>query len=383
MSRSVDNGELINFLYRSVDERGALEEFGSLFSATYQTPYGIMSVRNKADFQLLDVFAWGFDDGNLKAYTDYYYQHDVLTFGLLTLKPSEFHPHEAAYCDKAFLKSEIYHDYAAPLALRHAAGAVLPIPYSTTCFHFGACRQRNQVRYKQEDVAQLNQLVPHLQQFLFLRERFGQMETRLAGLEQAFSRLGVAAFVCDQDGKIRHQTEEGDSLLRRHKGLGAKQGVLRCGSGKTFEAFRRLVADATAASGGEDRSPGGVLRVEGEEGDLDVVVTPIRYAAPGSLFGHSQPSAAVFIRPARSRSPLTVAALSGLYDLTAAEAAVAVFLTQGQSLAQIATTRGVSIETVRKQLKTLFLKTDTHSQSDLVSMLAVSLAALSEADTTP
>jgi DNA-binding CsgD family transcriptional regulator len=61
--------------------------------------------------------------------------------------------------------------------------------------------------------------------------------------------------------------------------------------------------------------------------------------------------------------------MEGLFDLTPAEAAIARDLTLGKNLNTIARLRGVTAGTVRSQLKSIFDKTGTHRQVDLVRLL--------------
>ena len=75
---------------------------------------------------------------------------------------------------------------------------------------------------------------------------------------------------------------------------------------------------------------------------------------------------------ALSRADLT--ALGEAFGLTLAEISILALLGQGQSLAEIATTRGVEIDTVRGQCKLLRSKTRSRRQSDLVK-LVVALCA--------
>ena len=72
-------------------------------------------------------------------------------------------------------------------------------------------------------------------------------------------------------------------------------------------------------------------------------------------------------RQALSRSDLT--ALGEAFGLTHAETSILALLGQGRSLAEIASTRGVEIETVRSQCKLLFGKTRSRRQSDLVKLV--------------
>lgn len=62
--------------------------------------------------------------------------------------------------------------------------------------------------------------------------------------------------------------------------------------------------------------------------------------------------------------------LERLFNLTRTEAEVTVQLAQGESPEAIASARGVSVETVRGQLRSVFRKTGTHRQGELVGLLA-------------
>ncbi|HVI15377.1 MAG TPA: helix-turn-helix transcriptional regulator [Pseudolabrys sp.] len=66
------------------------------------------------------------------------------------------------------------------------------------------------------------------------------------------------------------------------------------------------------------------------------------------------------------RSKITAAFLQNRFDLTPAEVRLVVDLVTGTSLKSSAKTRGVGYETVRRQLKSVFRKTGTHRQSELV-----------------
>jgi len=81
---------------------------------------------------------------------------------------------------------------------------------------------------------------------------------------------------------------------------------------------------------------------------------------------------------ALSRADLT--ALGEAFGLTLAEISILALLGQGQSLAEIASTRGVEIDTVRGQCKLLLSKTRSRRQSDLVK-LVVALCAQDAATT--
>lgn len=74
-------------------------------------------------------------------------------------------------------------------------------------------------------------------------------------------------------------------------------------------------------------------------------------------------------RKSRGTRPLSEASLRRQFCLTPAEAQIALGLADGETLAAIAETRGVSVSTARGQLKSVFAKTGTHRQAELITLL--------------
>jgi DNA-binding CsgD family transcriptional regulator len=70
-----------------------------------------------------------------------------------------------------------------------------------------------------------------------------------------------------------------------------------------------------------------------------------------------------------SKPKVDVLALQKLFDLTAAEARVAISICNGDGVAEIAESHNVSIGTVRNQLKSVFAKIGVNRQPDLVRLV--------------
>jgi DNA-binding CsgD family transcriptional regulator len=83
--------------------------------------------------------------------------------------------------------------------------------------------------------------------------------------------------------------------------------------------------------------------------------------APEALLLLTDPGAKLFVSTRQ---------LQQLFDLTAAEANVAQALAQGTSLQGYAAVEGITEGTARIQLKSVFAKTNTHKQAELVALLA-------------
>jgi DNA-binding CsgD family transcriptional regulator len=71
-----------------------------------------------------------------------------------------------------------------------------------------------------------------------------------------------------------------------------------------------------------------------------------------------------------SPRPVQAELLQHVFGLTPCEAQLAKRLSTGSSLLQIATQQGVGVGTLRGQLKSIFIKTGTNRQHELVAILS-------------
>jgi DNA-binding CsgD family transcriptional regulator len=65
--------------------------------------------------------------------------------------------------------------------------------------------------------------------------------------------------------------------------------------------------------------------------------------------------------------------LASLYGFTKAEIRLVLALLRGEDLIQIATRNLVSLATVRSQLKSVFAKTNTHRQAEVIQLLLTAM----------
>lgn len=82
----------------------------------------------------------------------------------------------------------------------------------------------------------------------------------------------------------------------------------------------------------------------------------------------------MFVANRQGEAPLSPEVLAVLYQLTPAEARLAALLAGGAELKDIAGTLGVSLNTARSQLRSVFAKTGTRRQSELIHRILTSPA---------
>lgn len=113
---------------------------------------------------------------------------------------------------------------------------------------------------------------------------------------------------------------------------------------------------------------GGSLALPNAMGQAwQVFVVPLRRAALS--LGNDEPCALVVVADPNSTATLDADQLRSLFALTAAEARLASALGSGSSLEAYAEQQGLSINTVRSQLRAVLHRTGTHRQADLMRLL--------------
>jgi DNA-binding CsgD family transcriptional regulator len=218
---------------------------------------------------------------------------------------------------------------------------------------------------EQEYKELLTMLVPHLQNAIEMRHTLGIAEERARNAEAMLNGSAAASVLLDGAGRVLHMNDEAQQLILAQDGLCLRSGQLLPMDRSKRAAFAAVVS---ACSGSQPENAGGALALNRAARDrpLHLLVTPVRLAGAQ----HAAVRVLVLITDPERSVHFPDATLRQLYGLTPAETEIANGLLNGSSLDEIAQFRGVSVATVRSQMKGLMGKTDTQRQGDLVRLLS-------------
>jgi DNA-binding CsgD family transcriptional regulator len=174
--------------------------------------------------------------------------------------------------------------------------------------------------------------------------------------------LGLPALVFDVSGKIMAANPLIESLTGYVYWRARDKVSLVDRSADAL--FQQAVAMGAAAGSGPTRS----FALKGNEDQPAMIahIVPIRLSAR-DIFARS--AGVLMLTPVTLAEAPPVELVQSLFDLTPAEARVARSLTSGHSAEQIAADSGVSINTVRTQLRGVLEKTGCTRQAEVVSLL--------------
>jgi DNA-binding CsgD family transcriptional regulator len=177
--------------------------------------------------------------------------------------------------------------------------------------------------------------------------------------EAVLHLLPQPVLVVDRDGHLVFANAPGEQLLREGR-------MLRVAAGRVRPAHRGDIAAFVKAlnpiADGADGDGSLALRRAGEKRPVMVRVTPLRRRNRAEWSGRI--ALMVELPPA----PRGLDTWAVAFRLSPAETRLWAALSAGRRLIDIAEESGVSVNTVRVQLRTLFQKTGVHRQADLLRL---------------
>jgi DNA-binding CsgD family transcriptional regulator len=188
---------------------------------------------------------------------------------------------------------------------------------------------------------------------------------RLESLRQGAILVDAAANVLFANAPARAVLEKGDGLILKDGCLASTDGA---------DTLQRLIASCARGVGPLRGPVGGELGVRRGPNRLclRVTVTPLRSKDPaiGIPWLGLRPAAAIVTvdDPETGRRQLAQN-LHNRFGLTGAETGLATEILKGDGRAAAARRRGISVATARAQLSSIFEKTGTHRQAELVHLL--------------
>lgn len=210
-------------------------------------------------------------------------------------------------------------------------------------------------------------IFPHLRSALHLRRRFVDLSVQNLSLGSAFDEMAAGIVLLDCNGNVLLMNRSATALLERADGLLIRNRKLRACRGSETARLDALTSGlATIGTLPGVVAGGAVLISRLASAPLTVTVAPL--PVPATPLTH-QASSIVFIHDPEQEVQLPRALLEEGYGLTPAEAQLALSLVKGYSLQEVADLGGVTHNTVRSQLKNIFLKTGVQRQAQLMRLL--------------
>jgi DNA-binding CsgD family transcriptional regulator len=304
-------------------------------------------------------------------YSEYYSKVDLWNPILNQQNPGQAFDSHRLISDKEFAQSEIYNDFFRYYDMFYGLGGnILKSDHLTG--RIGIHRAKSQGPFSKQEVALLKALMPHLMRAYKLDRHFAELHSRLEGVEGALNNSSSPLLLIDECGEVAFLNRRAESLLNEGLGLSLRHNHLQLTDSVQQLQLEKALSQAVATGAHHGTGFGGALRVTAPDGEhtLNLLITPYPDRRVTGLGLNHRVCAAVFLHQTSALPQLPAELLKGLYGLTQAEVRLAERIAEGLSPAEAAAKFGVSVNTTRTQLRSLFAKTSTQRQSELVRLLS-------------
>jgi DNA-binding CsgD family transcriptional regulator len=273
-------------------------------------------------------------------------------------------------------KHPFYQEFLLPYDRRYVSGTKL-VENADATVVFATLTGAAQGPLSQAAHAFLDRLLPHLQRACRIGiQNFVYSTQALVG-HLLVNKLRQPVILMTPGGEVMHTNEAAQGLLRSTRLVQVEDGKLKLPRHQQKELLERCAelerviksgasAPAADVSASEFRS----LRL-GDDGGEETVYAFFTVLSPqGAMgtFGLRPVVMLLFYHPA-SAPAIDSSLLFAVFGLTPAECRIATLLAEGLALKQIAQVQGTQHDTVRKQLRSIYQKTSTNRQPELIRLL--------------
>lgn len=283
---------------------------------------------------------------------------------LLTLPSSEFHSDADHFTLQEMSSEPLYRDLLWPAGLGYATATHIRIPNDDSLI-VSFERPLAAGPVPKDAVARLTGIRPHLARAALLASRLSFEQVRSAN--EAFGMTGLPSAAINLSGRVI----DSNALFTQHFdqiAIGASD-RLRLSNADANRVLDECLAATQAAHSSELSGSRSIALPRTQTSDVAVL-----HLVPVAGFARDLFATAAFfviLTPLDATRLAPVELIQGLFDLTTMEARVARALATGSDIIGTAENFGISRETVRAHLKSIFAKTGFSRQTDLATAISL------------
>ena len=296
-------------------------------------------------------------------YSNYYYTLDVF----VGLPAGRVVTAQELLGDR-WRESEIYQQFLKPVDILHVLGADIRTDEGIAC-RFRVCRSHAEVDFAERDKAICGALIPHLKRAVQIHSQLDLIESERKLLAGTVDRMLVGTIILDENGLILKMNGVARAMIEEGDGIREVDGAIQATSAAPNRELQRLITQALKRNSREAPAIIEAMSITRPSGRGKFGVL-IRSNPLGEWSeGQRRAAVAVFIRDPERQSEASVGMVRRLFDLTAAEASLAILLANGLTLEHAAEQLGIRKNTARAHLRAIFAKIGIMRQTTLVRTL--------------
>lgn len=368
--------DLIGLIYDAVTNRDGFFPFLKRFVDVFNGHSGTFAIFNTQTNTPLGYWVINIPDQALAFYVEHVSHRDALIEAALAVRKARGPQFVASNLDIENIEEvrvqtrvgEWMESYGA----YDAAGAVVFQSENYLNF-FGIQRTIDQPAFTREELAVFDMFLPHINRAVELYTRMSAFDLTSIPERAALNQIQQGILICDATFKVVFKNSAADEVITNNRGLQLSEDGLLSFHNKTFShEFIVGLSEAVRASLESVDSADKVLCYRQDGQNLTVIVSPLTAVSAEVTESAQRGGAMISLYDWTSRATINPELLQRFFGLSPAESRVATLLLSGHSVNDIASQLNRSRETVKSQLQSIYRKTNTSRQGELVALLAVS-----------
>jgi len=356
---------ILGMLYDAASDPSLWEPFIAQLAGNTGATSGALLILDYEHSKYSLSTSWRMASDSIRLYQERYHSLDIWAQRGL-VNPVGYACVSQSLCPPSEIRTtEIYNDYMLQAGIEHGMFTILE--NNTSCAaSVSLYRDRSRREFSESDLRVLRFLTPHLRRAFKLHFQLSQAKAHSAGAEAALDMLPTGLVLLDSKGGIVFMNRTALVIVAERDGLLVIANHLRAERSVESERMTAMVDSAISISTNATSAGGAILISRRIRAPLQVVISPVRDTRLRMF--HKIAAVAFVNDPLRCQRPAE-AVLRELYGLTSAECRVALLLSDARNPRAIAETIGVTENTVRSQIKSIYGKTGVKRQSELIRLL--------------
>lgn len=230
--------------------------------------------------------------------------------------------------------------------------------------------------FGEPELGLIRMLLPHLKRALNMHLALNHDRQLISLYGKTTAQLMMGVVILDQNGSVIESNPAATSILNSGDGIRVKDRALEAVYANDNRKLQRLIRGALMHAQDARLPLIEGMSISRQSGEFNWGVVIQSVSSDDWTEGKQRPCVAVFLRDTTGKAQPPVKLAQQLFQLTPAETAVAIQLTNGLSLEEAADSLNIRLNTARAHLRSIFSKTGVRRQTELVRLFLNSVAWL-------
>lgn len=309
----------------------------------------------------------GYDPYWMKLYTEKYLAMNPYMDQVPRLSPGDAVATSALPDYGELFKTEFYQGWLKPQRFLDSTLLVVEKSMSTITT-LANVRNEDQGTYNEATVDVLRLLYPHLRRAVLIGRVIRSHEDRVAEYSELLDSLAAGMFLVSDKAEVIHANAAGEAMLAARAPLKKVNGRLVLVEDQANRSLRE--AFAAAQQGDVVLGDKGIsIPIRAQDEDFILHMLPLNAARRSSVGLGEGAAHVLFVKRTDPRDAMAIAAFSARFGLTAQEERVLHAILEVGGVPMAADILGISPNTARTHVTSIFNKTGVRRQADLIRLL--------------